>query len=139
MTDQFVWVDPFEEIERANRAATYARQEGYSEGTQVVRDFAKGRAREALERNCEAVAHRVAEEQVKPYLAQHFGDLQDRRQRVQVATDNARALYAPMIEHFAKHVSVDAVLKPEELRTVEYRFEERRPFRYAFVADRRGW
>lgn len=65
MTDYYRWIDPFDEIERANQRAAQAREQGQ----QDVLDYEHrnpGRLKRAIDEQAYRLAERVVEEQIRP-------------------------------------------------------------------------
>lgn len=80
MTDHYVWIDSFAEIERANARAAYAREQGRNDV--LDHEYRQpGLLRRAIEDQAYRIAERVVEEQIRPHLADAA-----MRKRVQGAT-----------------------------------------------------
>lgn len=87
MTDHYVWIDPFEEVEKAQRSVQYANnraEQARTQGRNDVLDYEyrnPGLLQRAIEDQAYRIAERVIEDQIKPTFADAM-----RRKRVRDAS-----------------------------------------------------
>lgn len=100
MTDYFVWIDPFEEIERQKRYAMNAREDGRRDVLRVIEGENREEFFERLGQCVHSVAHKIAREIIEPRLRDSYRIGEDIRRieenTIRVLNYHARPMISAM-------------------------------------------
>ena len=137
--DPYAWIDPFEEIERANRRAAHAREDGRSEVLNMVAGPAQEEFRRALSHAVEHAAHRVAEDVVKPHMARSYEEHARRKHQARATAGTLMDISEPVMGHIGRDGKLSLEMRDGPMPQIEVRVETVRPFQYRVAMDPMLW
>lgn len=142
MDAPYVWIDPFEEQARANRAEARART-AREDGRREILSMVSGQAKEGFDRHLgfavEQAAVRVANEVIMPQAARDYPEYDRRRMAARTMALGLAEAAAPVSAHITHHGEVSlsvADWRPEQMTVT---VQTVRPFQYHVAMDTRMW
>lgn len=138
MADPYVWIDPFEEIDRANRRAAQAYSAGQRSILRQIEGRYQQRFEEVLDLAVHALAEEVAQREVAPHMASTYEDFTAREATAaREARKRERAMSA-LVGAMKTHGALSLDVAPND-QTFVMRYEVLRPFRYNVNMSPLSW
>lgn len=141
--DPYAWIDPFEEMARAKRLeqiARNAREDGRREVLAMVAGPAQEDFQRALSHAVEYAARRVAEDVVKPHVAQNYADHVRRKHEARAMVDTFMDISSPVMGHIGRDGKLSLEMRDAPTPAhLQVRVETLRPFRYHVAMDPMAW
>lgn len=139
MEDPYVWIDPYEEIARANRAASYAREEGERRVTNWIGNIAEDKLKDYIGLHVDRVAAYLAEKVVRPHMEKYRMEYAEYEHRAKREREAFYLIARPLVVHLINDSKVDARMSyPTEpsspsYETVRIEYQTTKPFQYSIM------
>lgn len=133
MSDCYTWIDPFAEIARARAAASYAYERGQRSVLAPIEEMGREEFGRRLRLMAADMAQFVAEQEVKPYLADNFAQFEGLQRRTEQKAGRMAAFASPYLEHIVDKGEVGLAAKEvieRDETTMVMSVITREPFRY---------
>lgn len=141
MIDPYAWIDPFEEIEKAQRQVAWAKEDGRREALSFIADQHTGEFHKALLRAVEYSAANVAERILAPHMARHYHDYRQFQAIKDATLDSLMSIAEPMVAHIARDgkLSLDMPIRSDRMPELHFSVETTQPFQFSVAMTRDQW